>query len=771
MSSSCCSKSDKVGREAIDPICGMKVQIDQAKWSLRYQGQDYYFCSSRCRDKFIQQPSHQPSSHNGTSIYTCPMHPEVRQQGPGVCPICGMALEPEEISLESSDHHELSDFIWRLKISMALTVPVFVLEMSAMIPVGIFPISHGLWLGLVQLLLATPVVFWAGWPFFVRGWNSFRSFNLNMFTLIAMGTGVSYFYSLFALFFSSLLPKEWLGHQGAPLYFESASVIITLVLLGQVLELRARQRTGDSIRSLLQLAPKTARKITTSDDELDVPLESVHVGDKLRVRPGEKIPVDGVIIEGTGLIDESMLTGEAIPVAKAVGDSVTGATLNSTGSFIMEARRVGASTTLSQIVKMVAHAQRSRAPIQGLADVVSSYFVPGVILTSIVTAVIWSLWGPEPSYVYALTNAVAVLIIACPCALGLATPMAVMVASGRGARSGVLIKEAAGLEKLEKITLLAVDKTGTLTEGHPQVVDVQAAAGFSVDEVLSIMGALERASEHPLAKAVIQEVQRRKLSYLEVQKFAVFPGRGLRGQVMNRSVMLGNAQWLRDEKILFSPMAEQAESLQQKGHGVLYLAIDGVLAGFVVVKDPIKESARAAVDYFRSRGIRVVMVTGDSRFTAKSVADDLGLDGFEAEALPDKKRNLVEHWKKTGEVVAMAGDGINDAPALAASDIGLAMGGGADVAIESASLTLLGGDLMAAVRAHRLARETMKNIRQNLFFAFAYNFAGVPLAAGILFPIFGLLLSPMYASAAMAFSSVSVILNSLRLNNINLEKD
>lgn len=761
----------------IDPVCGMTVDSKTAKGGhSHFEGHDYYFCNPKCKTKFDSDPNFYLSGQNkeydesDDRLFTCPMDPEIVQKGPGSCPICGMALEPMEISLEEEDNPELIDFTRRLKIAFVLTLPVFMLAMSDLIPGQ--PVQHTLpwWLysGL-QFLLATPVVVWAGRPFFERGWASFRTRHLNMFTLIALGTGVAYGFSVFAAFFPQVFPEGMRGHGGmAPLYFEAAAVITTLVLVGQVLELRARSQTGNALRALLGLAPKTARRWNVDGTEEDVPIDQVQVGDKLRVRPGEKVPVDGVVIEGRSSVDESMISGEPLPVEKTVGSKVTGATVNGSGTFIMEARRVGKDTLLSHIVKMVTQAQRSRAPIQKLADKVSSYFVPAVVLVAIVSAIVWGLFGPEPALTYALVNAVAVLIIACPCALGLATPMSIMVGTGTGATHGVLIKNAEALETFEKITTLAIDKTGTLTQGKPKLMDVKATSEFSESELLRIAASLENASEHPLATAIVAGAKERNLSLLQVSEFEALTGRGLKGKVNGLSTLIGNAKFLSEHGVSTSQLSEWARQLQQSGHSVVLVAVDGKPAGILAVKDPIKESSKTAMEYFRSRHINVIMLTGDSSLTAQAVAAEVGINRVEAEVLPERKRRIIQELQTRGEVVAMAGDGINDAPALAQAHVGIAMGTGTDVAIESAGITLVKGDLQGIVRAHKLSKATMKNIRQNLFFAFIYNTAGVPIAAGALYPFFGLLLSPMFASVAMSLSSVSVIANALRLRKIKL---
>lgn len=710
------------------------------------------------------------TTNSSEVIYTCPMHPEIRQKGPGNCPICGMALEPEEVSLEEQTNPELIDFSKRLKVSAALSIPLALFAMTDLIPGQ--PVQHALpsWLIVgIQFLLATPVVLWGGLPFFERGWESLRSKNLNMFTLIALGTGVAYVYSLVATFLPHLFPKDFQMHGGlVAVYYEAAAVIITLVLLGQVLELKARSRTGNAIRALLGLAPKTARKIQSDGLEVDIPLNHIHVGDKLRVRPGEKVPIDGKVLEGKSSVDESMITGEPIPIEKVPGSSVTGATVNGTGSFVMEATRVGADTLLSQIVKMVSQAQRSRAPIQKLADKVSSYFVPAVVGIAVLSAIVWFFFGPEPAFTYALVNAVAVLIIACPCALGLATPMSIMVGVGKGATLGVLIKSAESLETMEKITTLVVDKTGTLTEGKPKLSKVSVVNGFSEEMVLKFAASLEKASEHPLAEAIVKGAEEKGLPPIAIDNFESITGMGVRGRIEGKDVLVGNRMLLESNKIQADAVLEIAESFQSQGQGAMLVAIDGKPAGVISVHDPIKSTAREAIQFFHKQKIEVVMLTGDSRLTANAVTKELGIDRVEAEVLPERKSQVIRELQSQGKVVAMAGDGINDAPALAQANIGIAMGSGTDVAMESAGITLLRGDLSGAVRAYKLSQQTMKNIRQNLFFAFFYNALGVPLAAGVLFPFFGILLSPMIASLAMSLSSVSVIMNALRLRGSSL---
>lgn len=777
---SCCSIDSKKGAANLvkDPVCGMMIDPTSAKGGRsQYKDQTYYFCNPKCKTKFDAEPTKylykqapEINSGNSDSIYTCPMHPEIRQKGPGNCPICGMALEPEEISLEEAENPELSDFTRRFKVGAALSIPLALLAMSDLIPGQ--PIQHSLppWLiNGVQFLLATPVVLWAGFPFFERGWQSLKTKNLNMFTLIALGTAVAYIYSVVATFFPSLFPEEFQMHGGlVAVYYEAAAVIITLVLLGQVLELKARSQTGNAIRALLGLAPKTARKIQADGTEVDIPLTHIHLGDKLRVRPGEKVPTDGKIIEGRSSVDESMITGEPIPVEKDSGSPVTGATVNGSGSFIMEATRVGSDTLLSQIVKMVSQAQRSRAPIQKLADTVSSYFVPAVVFIAVASALVWFFFGPEPAFTYAMINAVAVLIIACPCALGLATPMSIMVGTGKGATFGVLIKNAEALETMEKITTLVVDKTGTLTEGKPVLSAVHVLTGFNESSLLEMVAALEKSSEHPLAAAIVKGAEERGLKPLSLDSFESITGMGIKGRLQGKLVLAGNKKLLESNNVKADSLIEVAQKFQSQGHGAMLVAVDGQPAGVITVRDPIKSSAREAIEYFHKRQIEVVMLTGDSKLTANAVAKELGIDRVEAEVLPDRKSQVVQMLQTQGKVVAMAGDGINDAPALAQADVGIAMGTGTDVAMESAGVTLVKGDLTGAVRAHKLSQATMKNIRQNLFFAFFYNALGVPLAAGVLYPFFGLLLSPMFASLAMSLSSVSVIGNALRIRRIKL---
>ena len=702
--------------------------------------------------------------------YTCPMHPEIVRPGPGSCPICGMALEPVVAAAGEERNPELEDMRRRFWVSVALALPLLLLSMSEMLPGA--PVQHALSPRLVtwiQLGLSTPVVLWGGWPFFQRGWASLVSRHLNMFTLIAVGVGIAYGYSLVAALFPGLFPPSFRGHGGeVAVYFEPAAVITTLVLLGQVLELTARSRTSGAIKALLGLAPKTARRVRDDGTEEDVPLDAVTVEDRLRVRPGEKVPVDGVVLEGSSSVDESMVTGEPIPVQKGAGAKVTGATLNGTGALLIRAERVGADTLLAQIVRMVAEAQRSRAPIQRLADVVAAYFVPAVVAVAVVTFSVWALVGPEPRMTHALVNAVAVLIIACPCALGLATPMSIMVGTGRGATAGVLIKNAEALEVLEKVDTLVVDKTGTLTEGKPRLVTVEPAEGLAEGDLLRLAAGLERASEHPLAAAIIAGATERGLGLEEVKDFESLTGKGAVGRVGARKVAVGNRRLLEELAVDPGPLAARAEALRADGQTVMFVVVDGRPAGLLGVADPVKASTLEALELLRREGVQVVMLTGDSRTTAEAVARKLGIDQVEAEVLPEQKNQVVERLKAAGHTVAMAGDGINDAPALAAAHVGIAMGTGTDVAMESAGVTLVRGDLRGIARARRLSRATMRNIRQNLFFAFVYNVLGVPVAAGALYPFFGLLLSPMIASAAMSFSSVSVVGNALRLRRLAL---
>ncbi len=817
------------GSLARDPVCGMTVDPATAKHSAEHAGTTYFFCSGHCAEKFRAQPetvlagpprpmtghggmvSIQPAPQKkkdsavAATLYTCPMHPEVQeatphacpkcgmglepltipgppkteytcpmhaeivQSEPGNCPICGMALEPRTVSAMAEENPELKDMSLRFWVGVALGAPLLLLAMGEMIPGVPAAVVHSRFLPWVQFVMATPVVLWCGWPLLERGWQSLVHRSLNMFTLIAIGVGTAYAYSAAATLLPGVIPDSFRGHGGQPaVYFEAAAAITVLVLLGQVLELKARSQTSSAIRALLDLSPKTARRLGANDGEEDVPLDQVQPGDRLRVRPGEKVPVDGVVLEGSSAIDESMITGESIPMEKSAGSKVTGGTVNGTGGLVMRAERVGSETLLAQIVQMVAEAQRSRAPIQRLADVVSGYFVPAVVAVAVITFVVWAAVGPEPALAYSLVNAVAVLIIACPCALGLATPMAIMVGTGRGARAGVLIKNAEALEILEKVDTIVVDKTGTLTEGKPKLVSVEALPGFDPSEVLRLAASLERASEHLLAAAITVGAADRGVSLAASTDFQSVTGKGVRGKVEGREVAAGNSRLLEDLRINSGELPAQAEALRQEGQTVILVAVDGRAAGLVGVADPVKESAKEAVRELQRAGVHVVMLTGDSRTTAAAVAAKLGIAEFEAEVLPQKKSDVVKRLQAAGRIVAMAGDGVNDAPALAQAHVGIAMGTGTDVAMESAGITLLRGDLRGIVRARKLSRSTMRNIRQNLFFAFVYNALGVPVAAGVLYPAFGLLLSPILASAAMSFSSVSVIGNSLRLRNLEL---
>ncbi len=702
-------------------------------------------------------------------IYTCPMHPEVEQIGPGSCPKCGMALEPKD-GVADEDKSELIDMTRRFWICATLSLPTLLLVMLDHLPgkplAAFISSNTAMW---VEFTLATPVMLWGAVPFFKKAWSSIITWNLNMFTLIALGTGVAYLYSIIAVFFPNLFPVQMQMAGGmVDVYFEAAAVIITLVMLGQVMELRARSQTNSAIRALLDLAPKTARIIRDDGSEEDIELNEVQLGDKLRVRPGESVPVDGVILEGSSTIDESMITGESMPATKKAGDNVTGATLNQTGGFVMEAKRVGSETVLSQIVHMVAQAQRSRAPIQKMADIVAGYFVPVVVAISIITAIVWGVWGPEPALSFAVINAVAVLIIACPCAVGLATPMSIMVGTGRGAQVGILIKNAESLELMEKINVLIVDKTGTLTEGKPKLTSVIAAQGQGEDELLQLAATLEKGSEHPLATAIVEGAKSRKIELLSVKDFKSFTGKGVAGVVNGKKVALGNDKLLAELNIKETDLVKQADGLRSKGETVMLVAIDGKLAGLIGVADPIKETTPQALKDLRKMGLRIVMLTGDNEKTARAVASQLEIDEIEAGVMPARKSEIVKQLKKEGYMVAMAGDGVNDAPALAQADVGIAMGTGADIAMQSAEVTLVKGDLTGIVRARKLSQATMKNIRQNLFFAFIYNATGVPIAAGVLYPAFGLLLNPIIASIAMVFSSISVILNASRLKKVKL---
>jgi P-type Cu+ transporter len=774
-----------------DPVCGMSVDPAPAKHRTEHEGGIYYFCSARCREKFVGDPAryvpapahagHDHAAHGDShaaltartpakpagAIYTCPMHPEIRQDHPGNCPICGMALEPEIATPTAGPGAELVDMTRRFRIALALSIPVFALEMG-----GHFADLHALvpealsnW---IELALATPVALWAGWPFFERAWASLKSRNLNMFTLIALGVGMAWVYSVVATVAPGLFPPAFRGVHGAvAVYFEAAAVITTLVLLGQVLELRAREQTGGAIRALLDLAPKTARLVRADEADEEVALDAINIGDRLRVRPGEKVPVDGEVIEGGSAIDESMLTGEPMPVGKAVGDRVIGGTMNERGAFVMRAERIGRDTVLAQIVQMVAQAQRSRAPIQRLADQVSGWFVPLVIAVAIAAFAAWAIWGPEPRMAYGLVAAVSVLIIACPCALGLATPMSIMVGVGRGAQTGVLIKNGEALERLEKVDTVVVDKTGTLTEGKPRIVALKAV-GVGEDELLQLAASLERLSEHPLASAIVRAATDRNLALAKVGAFESVSGKGVIGIIDGRKVALGNRAMMQVAGIDTGTVDGLANEARSDGATAIFAAIDSRASGVIAIADPIKATTPDAVRALNDAGVRVVMLTGDNRATAEALARKLGITDFEAEILPQDKGKVVEGLRKEGRIVAMAGDGVNDAPALAAADVGIAMGAGTDVAIESAGVTLLRGDLLGIVAARRLSQATMRNIRQNLFFAFIYNTAGVPVAAGVLYPAFGLLMSPMVAAAAMSLSSVSVVANALRLRSARL---
>jgi len=802
-----------------DPVCGMDTRVD-SKFHSNHEKQDYYFCSEHCQHKFQHDPEQylhketpdsNPEADTETSTdtsatYTCPMHPEVEQQGPGICPKCGMALEVmgvpvvatkteytcpmhpevmqdhpgscpkcgmalESVTVEAEeDTSELDYMSRRFWLSTVFAIPIFfsamVAEFWPEVMAEIIAPKSRQWL---ELIFATPVVWWGGWVFFVRGWQSIVTWNLNMFTLIAIGVGVAWVYSVVAVLFPAIFPAAVFNEMGVvPVYFEATAVITALVLLGQVLELRARSQTNAAIKLLLGLAPKTARIIRDDGSEEDIPLEHVTIGNVLRVRPGEKVPVDGVVSDGESNVDESMVTGEPIPVAKYSGEKLIGATVNGTGSLLMKAEKVGTDTLLSQIVKMVAEAQRSRAPIQKLVDVVAGYFVPAVVVIAILTFIIWSIWGPEPALAYAVINAVAVLIIACPCALGLATPMSIMVGTGKGAMMGVLIKNAEALEVLRKVDTLVVDKTGTLTEGKPKLVEVTSAAGFEADTALQLIASLERASEHPLAEAIVSGAEDKNINLLPAENFQSITGKGVSGEVDGHKVALGNLKLLQDLNIEVGDLAQQADLRRSEGQTVMFFAIDGKVGGLIGVADPIKDSTPEAIRNLHAEGIKIVMLTGDSQKTAEAVASKLDIDQVQAEVLPDQKAAVVKQLQAEGHIVAMAGDGINDAPALAQAHVGIAMGSGTDVAMESAGVTLIKGDLRGIVRARRLSRATMANIRQNLFFAFIYNSLGVPVAAGLLYPTFGILLSPMIAAAAMSFSSVSVITNALRLRNVNL---
>jgi Cu+-exporting ATPase len=759
-----------------DPVCGMTVDPAKTQHHAEHAGGAFHFCCAGCRTKFVADPERylgskaDPAPAVAGAVYTCPMHPEIRQVGPGACPICGMALEPETVTADSGPNPELKDMTRRFWIGLALAAPVFALEMGGHLT-GL-TMHLGRTSAWIQFALATPVVLWCGWPFFERGARSIVTRNLNMFTLVAMGVGVAWLYSVVATLAPGLFPPAFRNHDGSvPIYFEAAAVITVLVLLGQVLELRARDQTSGAIRALLDLTPKTARRVRDDGADEEVTLDLIAVGDRLRVRPGEKVPVDGEIVDGRVSIDESMVTGESMPVTKAPGDRAVGGSINKTGSFVMRAEKIGADTLLARIVQMVAEAQRSRAPIQRLADQVSGWFVPAVIGAALLAFAAWSVWGPEPKLSFALVAAVSVLIIACPCALGLATPISIMVGVGRGAQAGVLIKNAEALERFEKIDTLVIDKTGTLTEGRPAVTAIQVADGFEEAEALRLAASLERGSEHPLADAIVRAANERGLALSQPGEFDSPVGKGVVGVVDGRRVVLGSGSFMAEQGVDTTALNPEAETLRADGATAIFMGVDGRAAAVLAIADPIKASTPSAVKALQAQGVRLVMMTGDNRTTALAVARKLGIDDVEAEVLPQDKAAVVERLRREGRVVAMAGDGVNDAPALAAADVGVAMGAGADVAIESAGVTLLRGDLQGLVKARRLSRAVMANIRQNLFFAFVYNAAGVPIAAGVLYPTLGWLLTPAVAAAAMALSSVSVVGNALRLRNVELEED
>ena len=807
----------EIATRVTDPVCGMTISRADAVGTHSYAGETYYFCSPKCLERFKADPEQFVGKRAGPELvtpertnveytcpmhhdvrrlgpdacpkcgmaleqvmpakaapqqveYTCPMHPQIVRSQPGTCPICGMALELRTAATAEEENRELSDMSRRFWVSTALSIPLIISAMGGYFPaLGLDDLLEPRLRAWIEMFLATPIVLWGGWPFFLRGWQSILNRRLNMFTLIAMGVGVAYAYSVVATILPQIFPASFRGAGGeVPIYFEAAAIITTLVLLGQVLELRARSQTGAAIRALLGLAPKTARLIRPDGTEADVPLDDVHPGNRLRVRPGEKVPVDGVVLEGTSSVDESMITGEPIPVEKQPGSKVTGATVNGTGSLVMRAERVGSETLLAQIVRLVAEAQRSRAPIQKLADMVSGYFVPIVVAVAALSFAVWALIGPEPRMAYALIVAVSVLIIACPCALGLATPMSIMVATGKGATLGVLFKNAEAIEHLRKVETLVVDKTGTLTEGKPRVVAIEAAAGFERQEILRLAASLERASEHPLAAAIVKGAEEQGIGLAPVENFTSVTGKGVRGRVQGAEVVLGNRKMLDETGVDVSSMLERAEAMRADGQTVMFLGVNQKLAGLIGVADPIKSTTPEAIRQLHGEGIRLVMLTGDNRTTAQAVAKKLDIDEVIAEVLPEDKSSVVKRLQGQGQFVAMAGDGINDAPALAQAQIGIAMGTGTDVAMESAGVTLVKGDLRGIVRARKLSRATMRNIRENLFFAFVYNVLGVPVAAGVLYPFFGLLLSPIIAAAAMSFSSVSVVGNALRLRSVSV---
>ena len=759
---------------AKDPVCGMTVAVKTDGRHAAFQGETFHFCSEKCQTKFKADPwfyasgraAEQKKAAPANVQYTCPMHPEIVRDAPGACPICGMALEPMVPTDEPSD--ELTDFTRRMWISVAAAVPLIVLTMGPLVGLPVRDwIGHQV-AGYLEFVLATPVVLWAAQPFFRRGWNSIVNRSPNMWTLISLGVAAAYIYSLFAVFLPDLFPEAYQMGHGVGTYFEASVVIVALVFFGQVLELRARERTGDAIRALLDLAPKTARRILPDGTEYDAPLENIMEGDRLRVRPGDAVPVDGTVIEGRSSLDESMLTGESMPVEKGPGDDVTGATINKNGSLVIEAGKVGADTVLAQIVAMVSNARRSRAPIQGLADKVSAVFVPTVVSVSVLAFVVWMIFGPENALVFAIASAVSVLIIACPCALGLATPISITTAAGRGAQAGVLIKDAEALERMAGVDTLIVDKTGTLTMGQPKLTDTVALGEVAEADLLSLAAALERGSEHPLAEAIIEGAEAQNAPRQEATDFEAITGKGVRGTVGARAVALGNAAMMQEMGLDTGAAEAKADTLRADGKTAMFIAVDGALAGIVAVADPVKDSTAQAIKELHAQGLRVIMATGDNERTAQAVAGKLGIDEVRAGVLPEDKKDLIDQLRRDGHKIAMAGDGVNDAPALAAADVGIAMGTGADVAMESAGITLLGGDLMGIVRARKLARATLRNIKQNLFFAFAYNSLGVPIAAGLLYPVTGLLLSPMIAAAAMSLSSVSVITNALRLRRVDL---